>query len=201
MIANVDRACRDQEVAALGHGVAGIDREIEDDEFKLGAITPDRADARVEIDIAFDLRADAGAQQFLHPVDQVVHVDRLDRQALHARKSKELAGELGAADHALARIGGPALDLVDLVGFALDQLDIARNCLEQIVEIMRDTAGQLANRVDLLRLDQGSFGAFALRDFGLQLRQRLVALVDPLRQSGVCHLQLRRGRNRQRMGD
>jgi hypothetical protein len=43
-------------------------------------------------------------------------------------------------------------------GLALDQLQAVREHREQVVEVVRDAAGQLAERVHLLRLAQHAFG-------------------------------------------
>jgi hypothetical protein len=49
----------------------------------------------------------------------------------------------------------------------LDQLEIARDRLQQIVEVVRDAAGQLADRFHLVGLHQRRFGPLALRHLAL----------------------------------
>ena len=73
------------------------------------------------------------------------------------------------SDPCSARALGHRQDLLALVrqlGAPLDQSEPAKHRGEQIVEIVRDAAGQLADRVHLLRLDELAFERSPLGDVG-----------------------------------
>jgi hypothetical protein len=49
-----------------------------------------------------------------------------------------------------------------------DQLEVSRNCHQEIVEVMRDTPGELAQGFHLLRLTERGFGSLAFRHLSHQ---------------------------------
>src|SRR5947209_4269929 len=85
-------------------------------------------------------------------------------QALAAGEGKQaadelaplLGGTLGHAEHALL--------LVTKLGAALEQAEPADHRSKQVVEIVRDPAGQLPDRIHLLSLDQLAFERPLLAD-------------------------------------
>ena len=170
------RARHDADRAAAVDRVARVDREVEDDVLELDAVG---ADAPAVGAVLRD-QGDAVAQR---PVEQVRHVgdqrrggDRLGLERFFAAEGEEAAGQrggaLGTLDRAfqVAACGGE-------VGAAPGEFETAQNDGQHIVEIVRDTAGQLADRVHLLHLAQlGFLGAEFRRRLGHRLRQRL----DPL---------------------
>ena len=80
----------------------------------------------------------------------------------------------------LARGVEQAADPVVAVGDAPQgEIDIAENGGEKIVEVMRDAAGQAADRFHFLRLPQGAFGQFAAPDFLHELRMRQFRPLGP----------------------
>ena len=81
---------------------------------------------------------------------------------------------------------------------AQGKIDAADDDREHVVEVVRDAAGQLADRLHLLHLAELGFGRFALRRFGLQ---RLVRFPQLLRALAHRLLELpRRARTRFRPG-
>ena len=77
---------------------------------------------------------------------------------------------------ALGRLAGgveqTAYALVAVRDAPQGEIDIAENGGEEIVEVMRDAAGQAADRFHFLRLPQGAFGQFAPPDLLHELRMR-----------------------------
>src|SRR4029077_9903426 len=95
--------------------------------------------------------------------DDGVEIDRLRRQQLLAREGEELRGQPRAALRRPGRTAQrPARRLV--VDALLSELDVAENDMQQVVEVMRHAARQLADRFELLRLPQSVLGALALGD-------------------------------------
>ena len=76
---------------------------------------------------------------------------------LPAREREQVAGEVGAAldrtAHAVER--APARRGI---AARLDQADAVENDLQQVVEVVRHAAGELAQRLQLLRMPQGLLG-------------------------------------------
>lgn len=86
---------------------------------------------------------------------------------------------------------GEAADLgaAIVIDVALHQLQAADDAGEHVVEVVGDTAGELAHGFHLLRMAQGVFGALALEHLTLQALvgggQRLGALGHPFFQGFV----------------
>ena len=102
-----------------------------------------------------------------------------------AREGEQPAGQLGAARH---RAGGtldhgvqPRLLGIDA---AFDEFQIAQNSGQQIVEIMRDAAGEPPDGLELLRLGQRCLGFLALRHLDLQAVVGLGQFTGAFRDAG-----------------
>ena len=77
----------DGELAAVGHGVAGIDAQVEDRVLKLVRIAQARPEAGHERRLDLDPRPDCALDQLLHVGDQLVGTDPLwDRASGGARR-------------------------------------------------------------------------------------------------------------------
>ena len=90
-------------------------------------------------------------------------------------------GEGGGALGRALRGGDVAVDLAEpaLAQSRLHQLERAHDAREQIVEVVRDAAGELPDRFHLLRLAQRLLGLLALGDrFGDARFQRLVEMLQ-----------------------
>ena len=82
-------------LAALRHGIAGIEDQIDQRRFELGGIYRDRPYAVVCLDLQFDRAAEPGVEHIAHREDAVAHVDGLGIDALPARERQKLAGQRG----------------------------------------------------------------------------------------------------------
>ena len=93
--------------------------------------------------------------------DQVVHREFLVLQGLLAREGQHAAGEVGALvgrfDGGADALGGTFVVLHQL----FDELQIAHHHHEQVVEVMGNAAGELADRFHFLGLQE--FALQALR--------------------------------------
>ena len=168
-------------MASRAFGIAGIDGEVEQRRLKLDRI--DEAGPEVGLDPHGDVGAgaDRPAQEPPHLLDEAARVERLRVQRLPAAEGEELPGEIGAVPYAGKRILHPLRGARVVADAAAKELQVAGHHLEQIVEIMGDAAGQIADRLHLLRMAQGIFGGDALGD-------------------GICNAFLERGVERLKRG-
>ena len=97
--------------AAVGHGVAGVDGEVEDRDLELGRVGHDRDHRFVELELLCDPGSEDVAQQRPHVLDQRRDVGRSDLKALDTAEGEQLAGEAGAPLGCRQRIFGIALEL------------------------------------------------------------------------------------------
>ena len=108
----------DHQLAAVGHGVACVDREIQDDLLDLSLIAPDSMQLRVQFGLQFNILADQAEEHLGHIGNDAINIERLGVEHLLPAKRQELAGE-GAGPFAcfadllhLTAHGTPGLDLV-----------------------------------------------------------------------------------------
>ena len=102
--------------------------------------------------------------------DQAVEVERLDVEHLPPAERQELAREL-------ARAPCRVVDLLELGAAALphaQQLAVAQDDGEQVVEVVGDAAGQAADAFELLRLQQLRLQLIALGAVPDDDREQLV---------------------------
>ncbi len=142
------------QLTGAGHRVTGVDREIEDGVFELaridGSIPQTAGDDRFD----FNRLADRPAQKIVHSGKKLAEMHHLRLKRLAAAKRQQLACELSAAADTRERIGDPALRLLVSYDIFCQEIDVAGNDLQQVVEVVGDTAGQLADRLHLLGLLQ-----------------------------------------------
>ncbi len=92
-------------------------------------------------------------------------IGRARLKRLTAREDKQPLRQGRAAIGGIIGVAGPAMQpLVRGFGLLLQKLEIAEDGGEQIVEVMRDAAGELADRFELLSLPQLRLGLLALGD-------------------------------------
>ena len=182
----------DAQLAALGHRVAGVDRQVQDRALELVRVgARDQAPVR---------RLQRGQQP--HRVRQRAHqqlrgighhladIDRARRQRLLAREGQQPADQVGAAVRGLQR-RRQELGQLRIARMAVAQRgEVADHHRQHVVEIVRDAAGELADRLHLLRLRDGHLRLLDLADIdrqheaaqhlavGPELRDQLGAGVD-----------------------
>ena len=101
-------------------------------------------------------------QQRGQPFQQRGRRHRAGLQPIPPGECQHAAGDAGPALGRLQRRAGVAADPPGIVRPAFQQPQRAGHHLQQVVEIMRDAAGDAAERLQLLRLAQPRFGADAL---------------------------------------
>ena len=143
-----------------------------------------------EIEAQLHVGADQAARHARHAADDLVEVERDRLQHLLAAERQQLPRQRGGA------IGG-VQDLVDLRGhrrIVLDamrhQLGVAANRGQQVVEVVRDAAGEAADRFHLLRLAQLILELHAIADVvhGREDRALVAELGDRAERFDLDHL-------------
>ena len=116
------------------------------------------------LDVDPDPAADQRTNQLRHGLDLRADIEHLRLQRLPAGKRQQLPGQLGGAFHGFG-------DRVDVAAAALLRQFAAAQEIgggaddgQEIVEIVRDAAGELADRFHLLRLAQRFLALAALGD-------------------------------------
>ncbi len=148
-----DVAALERELAAIGHGVARVQGEVQDRRGELVRIDHARsmrhrrAGAMISI-CSPSVGCSSLAASSINALTSTSH--RLQR--LFAGEGEQMLGQVGAAFGGLVDQPGDGHEL-GLVGDGLFQNpDGAGDHGQDVVEVMRDAAGQLADRVHLLDL-------------------------------------------------
>jgi hypothetical protein len=146
-------ACDHQELAAAGHRIARVHRQVQQRQFELAGIALDLA--RRRLDAHGD--ADAGAERRLQDLGErrqvVGEVDHLRLDLAAAGKAQQVTGE-SAADLYRPRDGAELRRRVLPADRPLQYEGVVADDREQVVEVVSDAAGELAERFQALTLRQ-----------------------------------------------
>jgi hypothetical protein len=134
------------------HRIASVDREVDDDLLELARIGSNGAEATAMLDLELHRLAEQALQQGGDLGDDVGQLENLRPEGLLAREGKQLPGQSGRPVRVRA-------DLLDVVIIAVarrvphqHQVAMADDRGEDVVEIVSDSAGQLADGLHLRRL-------------------------------------------------
>ena len=147
----------DGQLAALWHGVAGVDGQVDDyllDLTRIGLDPPQSFHGRrIEVDVF----TDDTAQHLVHVIDQLVQVDDLRLDNLLAAEGQKLAGEIGGFFGCGLNFVHRFKKRIVASQIHLSQGSIAGDAGQQVVEVVGDAARQAAHRFHLLGLDELGF--------------------------------------------
>ena len=153
----------DGEVAAIGHGVSRVDRQVDQGQLELVGVHLDRPQVGRKRDRQPAAIAQRLGQDVPERLDAAGGVDDGPAERLAPGERQQLAGERRAA-------GGRGLDhrrsLPDLGlagGCPLEQLRLPPDDHQKVVEVVRDAAGELAQRLQLLAVEQAFLGPVQLQ--------------------------------------
>ena len=146
-------ACRaDCQLASARHGVPRVDGQVHDDLLQQARVHAHAAGLIVEEGDQLDILAERAPQELVHLHDHGVGVQDADLDDLLAAEGQQLTGQVRGA---LAR----ADDLLDGVPERVVLSELVENHAAEpedgghdVVEVVRDAAGQPANGLHLLRL-------------------------------------------------
>ena len=182
--------------------------EIEERQLELIGVDVRRPQVGRELRLDLDQRADRAAQHLEHAVNQLRDIDGRRVQVLLAGEGEQALGERGAAfgpfDRALDQAQCPGVVLQPLA----QQLQVAEHGGQQIVEVVGDPAGELADRLHLLRLAERLLDLDAFPDLGrdpllqglVQALQRVLRLPAADRDRGLIRSDLEQQPLRSRSG-
>src|SRR5262249_55493890 len=144
----------DRENTALGHRVARIDRKVEEGQLELVTIAQREPQIGRQIELDADRRSNGALQHVEHALCNSSHIDRLYPQLFAAGEYEQPLREGRSTqcplDSAVNQAQGAAV-----FGRSLAQeLHVAEDGRQQVVEVVRDAARELAERFELLRLQQ-----------------------------------------------
>ena len=166
-----DAVGADRELAAVRHRIPGIDGEVHEGLMNLIAVGTDRGNVGAELHVDLDVLREG----FL---DERGHFPR-DRVDVRGRKRR--LGLPGEGQELLDDPAAPLDRLLDRLDAAARQLrlrpsqagQVGRDDVEDVVEVVGDAAGQVADRIELLHLAELIEHPRALADVAQ------VALDDP----------------------
>ena len=132
-------------MAALGHGIAGVDSQIHDDLLDHAGISFNGENAIGATQLQSDVLAEKAMEHFDHVTEDRIQVQNLGLHHLLAAEHEELASEaggaLGSKRNLLQRFGNPFVPIAlsqEAIGMALDDG-------QDVIEIMCDSGGELAD--------------------------------------------------------
>jgi hypothetical protein len=179
---------------AIGHRIACIDREIENRQLQLIGVDPGRRQSFRQIKPQRDAWSQRALQQIAHALDQPAQIDRHHAQILLASERQQALGQRSASLCALQRAIDQPMQARIVRQALAQQVEITHHRHQQIVEVVRNTAGQLSNGLHFLCLPQLLLRLFAGGDFLHQVGRALFdALLEgrgQFRQRGALGSQL-----------
>ncbi len=152
------------QLAAIRHGVAGVQRQVEQGVFQLVRVGHHHQIVFVGKRGDGDGLRQRAAHQLGHAANQAVDLHRLRLQRLLAREGQQPLDQLDAA---LRRLHGRVEVIAHFAALAqllAQRLQIAGDHGEHIVEVVRQAAGELADGFHFLRLHQRGLGAALFGD-------------------------------------
>ena len=166
---------------AARHGVAGIDGQVEQREFERAEVGFQRPDIGGNVYPELDVLAQALADQLTQALGLPQQIDPFGVQRLSAGECQQPPRQLRCAPGGLLGAAQRPFPQprVARLGEHLQPIDDHH---QEVVEIVRDPAGQLADRVEFLHLEQLSLRLDARRRLGLHLALQIG--IDPF-QLGV----------------
>ena len=146
------------------HGVAGVDRHVDQRGLELALVGAHEAGRLRQLDDDADARAGDRVEHVGDAAQARADVEDLGLQRLAPGEGEELAGELGRAVHGVGdRVDVAAAALLGEVGPA-QEFHGGPDDGQEVVEVVGHPAGELADGLQLLRLPQGLLGLPLLSD-------------------------------------
>ena len=144
----------DRQLATVRHGVTGVHRQVDDDLLELGQVGAHRPQVPPVPHVELDPLPEQPLQQHAELGQDLAEMHHLRPQGLPPRERQQLPHEPGGPV-------GVLLDLHDVLERRIrrpvvhqQQVRIAEDALQHVVEVMRHAAGQLADGLHLLRLGE-----------------------------------------------
>ena len=153
-VAGAEVRHHDRKAAPVRHGVAGIDGEIDERGLELRRVDLDEPEPVLGLEIDLDALAERALQELDHPGHEVLQVDDAGLKRLPAREGEEAVGEIGAALRALDREAHAPSRLLVAVERGAEEIEVADDDAQHVVEVVRDAAGEPADGLELRGVQQ-----------------------------------------------
>ena len=138
---------------AVRHGIAGIQRQVQDGILELSVVGEYRRNVLIHMDMDGNVLAQGSAQHVAQIGNQMAQVQGFGVQILPSREGEQAFGQRGTAfDRPQNRVGHRLQAFVPIGQQVADQFGIGHDDRENVVEVVRDAAGQLADGLHLLSL-------------------------------------------------
>ncbi len=160
----------DRDRSAVGHRVPRIDREVDEDLVELAGVDADVARWAVEPQDQANVLADEWSQHRLGVADRGLDVDDPWPYDLLATEGQELGRERRGTVRRIGDGRDSAEGLHGVEGVVVggqivgEQLAVATDREQHVVEVMGDAARQAPDRLELLSLEDLTHGELASRD-------------------------------------
>ncbi|MNK89562.1 hypothetical protein D3C87_1095760 [compost metagenome] len=151
-----------REHAAARHRRAPVQRQVEDRVLELPAVGQHARPVGLQVELDADALAERVLDQVLQPGQHLVDIDHFGAQRLPAGKGQQARREHGAALRGPERPVHDPAHVGRQVVARLQQLQVAEDRRQQVVEVVRDAARELAQHFHLLRLPHLPFERAAL---------------------------------------
>ena len=142
---------RNRYASAIGHGIAGIDREIDQRQFELGFVDADRPRRGGNIDQEFDIDMHGAGQHVANGGNRSGEADHGRVQRQRARERQQLPRQILAAGRRHFD-GLQGADVARLAQALLQALCVPADDHQEIVEVVGDAAGELPDRFHFLQM-------------------------------------------------
>ena len=143
-----------RELAAIGHGVARVDHEIDDHLLELRDVGLDLPEVTLRHHFEHHLLADQALQQHGQIVHDFAEIEYLRAQRLLAREGKQMTHQRGGAVGTLANMFDILERGVGRPVVANQEVGRHHDGAKHVVEIVRDAAGERSDHLHLLRLGE-----------------------------------------------
>jgi hypothetical protein len=150
------------EAAAIGHGIAGVEAEVHENLLDLGGVGFDGLKIGGD-EFHFDVLVDDLVEETGEAVEGGIEIDGAGLKGLTASEGKEFASERSGAIGLLANTGKALGDDRMRAALFIAEFGPAKDCPDDVIEVVSDAAGELTDALEFLRLEQL---AFEKADFG-----------------------------------
>ncbi len=149
----LDSATRDRQAAAARHGVAGVDGQVRDHLLELAAVGLDKT-ARVCTRRQPHVGAEQPCEQVLQPANDRSDVEHLRLEYLAAAEGEQLVRQRRRALGGTCDLERVLAARVIGVEAGDEKLGVAPDRGQQVVEIVRNPAGEATDSLELLRVQE-----------------------------------------------
>ena len=153
----------------LAGGLRAVDRQIHDQLLHLAGVGIDGRHALLQRQAQFDAPRNRAFEQGDHAADQLRQVHRLDDEAAFAGVGQQLHGQIGGPFGALDDGLDEGLNAIIGGQVFAQQARVSQHAGQDVIEIVRDPAGQKADAFQALRVPELFVEPFALGDVAAQL--------------------------------